>query len=718
MAALIAAGVITLLVIDWNMLRSTVNERASAASGRHFEIAGDLSIDIWSWTPEVVAHDVAFGNAPWASEPDMLRISEVYLKLRLLPILAGRLEVEQLRLVKPEVALERKDGVANWDLKGETASEVALEAAAPTEREDFPVLKSLEIEAAVFRFRHPDLDEPIEVRLDSLSLQAGGFEDPVRLKAEGTYQDQAFTLEGQGESFEKFRSTTETYDLVLDARIGNTHLAAEGSMEDPVTLAGIDAALALEGETLTELFEILALPLPASPPYAFSGRLTRDEDHWALHEFEGRFGESDLRGDLQAFTGGERIRIIADVESGSFRTEDLAGFWGEVEEKDGREATGDDHILSDEPISLPKLRRMDAEVRFHGKAVQSGPLQLEDLSADLELNDGLLTIQPLELGLATGRIAADLHLDGRGEIPQMAGDVKVEGLDLDALLSLFGLEDAGAGRLQGRLKMTMQGGSLRELGASAEGEGALIMSGGRIENLLLELLALDLQEAAEQWLTGDESQVEVLCLAMPTRIESGRFEAQPWILDTTDALVVISGFVDLDSQLVDIELKPYPKDFSLFNYLTSIEIQGNLAERSASANALEAAGKLVLKTLAAPFMPMFSSSIQDAAEEQSVPCESLRQQLESAMAEGDVGVEPAETAAPSGNSGGADPESDAVARIQSALNEAGFDLVADGIMGPNTEAALREFQRRRNLAPSGRPDAETLHELGISAAAE
>jgi hypothetical protein len=306
----------------------------------------------------------------------------------------------------------------------------------------------------------------------------------------------------------------------------------------------------------------------------------------------------------------------------------------------------------------------------------------------------------------------------------MAGDVTVEGLDINALLSLLGQENSAAGQLQGRVKMTMQGRSMRELGANANGEGALIMSGGRIENILLELLALDLQEAAGQWLTGDKSKVEVLCLAMPTRIESGRFEAQPWILDTTDALVTVSGFVDLGSEKVDIELEPHPKDFSLFNYLTSIEITGDLSERTARTSPLEVIGKLVLKTIAIPVMPLLSGSIQESAHERSEPCPSLRQKLETAMAEGEPGVTQAEDdrdsgagATPAAPADSA-PDAETVSRAQSALNKQGFDLAVDGIIGPDTEAALRDFQQRRNLPPSGRPNARTLHQLGLRETAD
>src|SRR3546814_5838939 len=112
----------------------------------------------------------------------------------------------------------------------------------------------------------------------------------------------------------------------------------------------------------------------------------------------------------------------------------------------------------------------------------------------------------------------------------------------------------------------------------------------------------------------------------------------------------------------------------------------------------------------------------EETRERGVPGESRRQRLQEAMAEGDGGL-PAD-AADRGEAEGAPPPAAAspvpdgaadaatVSRIQSALNETGFDLAVDGILGPDTEAALREFQARRNLQPSGRPDPRTLRQPG------
>lgn len=55
-----------------------------------------------------------------------------------------------------------------------------------------------------------------------------------------------------------------------------------------------------------------------------------------------------------------------------------------------------------------------------------------------------------------------------------------------------------------------------------------------------------------------------------------------------------------------------------------------------------------------------------------------------------------------------------VRQAQKTLNDRGFKTGGiDGKMGPQTQAALVNFQRAEKLAPSGRLDSQTLAALGI-----
>ena len=57
-----------------------------------------------------------------------------------------------------------------------------------------------------------------------------------------------------------------------------------------------------------------------------------------------------------------------------------------------------------------------------------------------------------------------------------------------------------------------------------------------------------------------------------------------------------------------------------------------------------------------------------------------------------------------------------VRSVQQALQGKGMDPgPIDGVVGPKTEQAVRDFQRKENLPQTGRMDAPTLQKLGVSA---
>lgn len=62
-------------------------------------------------------------------------------------------------------------------------------------------------------------------------------------------------------------------------------------------------------------------------------------------------------------------------------------------------------------------------------------------------------------------------------------------------------------------------------------------------------------------------------------------------------------------------------------------------------------------------------------------------------------------------------DGDTVRETQQILKDRGFNVGVDGIMGPRTQAALRQFQKSENLDPTGRLNRQTLVALGIQESA-
>jgi peptidoglycan hydrolase-like protein with peptidoglycan-binding domain len=73
--------------------------------------------------------------------------------------------------------------------------------------------------------------------------------------------------------------------------------------------------------------------------------------------------------------------------------------------------------------------------------------------------------------------------------------------------------------------------------------------------------------------------------------------------------------------------------------------------------------------------------------------------------------------AESGKAGAQHMSNDKVKAIQEALKSKGFDPgTPDGVIGPKTSQAIRDFQKSENLPVTGRIDDKTAKALGVEAA--
>ena len=111
---LVAAVLIGPSFVDWNAQKALITEEARKATGRELTIAGDVSLSIVP-TPALSAKQVSLANIQGGSAPAMVELEELEVRIALLPLIQGRLQVESVSRVGPQILLERlPDGRANW----------------------------------------------------------------------------------------------------------------------------------------------------------------------------------------------------------------------------------------------------------------------------------------------------------------------------------------------------------------------------------------------------------------------------------------------------------------------------------------------------------------------------------------------------------------------------------------------------------------------------
>jgi uncharacterized protein involved in outer membrane biogenesis len=645
---LVSVAIGALFLVDWNSFRKTIAERASATTGRQVEMRGDLDVVI-SWRPELRARDLVIANADWGSKPEMVHADDVYFQFRVWPLLRGRLEIDSMRLVGLDVLLEQQKDRANWEFQANTPEGTVVKAVAPKGREGFPVLRELVIENAKLTYRGPSMKQPIETEFARLEAHGGSIDDPVTLAMKGTYQKSPFNVTADLGSFSELRAGSQAYPVKARIDAGATSASFQGTISEPLEFQGVDGTMSLKGKNLDELYKLLGVPLPQSPRYQLTGKLSEQSKTWSVNGFKGALGSSDMHGDVAVNTGGERPHMTAKVTSTAVDMADIEGFWAAKPEQPG--STKGEHaaaappkpraedakadtkpaeaapVVPEEPIRLDKMRAMDVDLDFQGKSIKSSGPALDNINVKLKLVDGKAVLQPFELGIFKGRVAGNLTLDGSQKVPALSGDVRLQDVQLGSLLQATGLDDKSVGSFRGAARIRTNGGTLHQLLANMDGDGTLLMEGGQISRLLLELIALDLPKAIATWMRGNTEVVKITCLGAPFTAHEGDIVAKPWVFDTDTALVEITGDIDLRNERTRMELLPHPKDFSFFNLLTSITIEGDLKTRRADVNKLDAIAKVLLKTLTSPFMPVVSPPLEEETRAQH-PCDTLIAKLQ------------------------------------------------------------------------------------------
>ena len=582
--------VLVLALADASWLRGPVERRIEAATGREAHI-GALAVD-WGWPPRVLLDDVRLGNAPWATQGDMLQARGVRFEVAPWPLLGGRLVLPSLALDAPELLLERNDqGVGNWEFGTDDDGEgVAVGA--------------LQVRKGTLRLREHGQDTDLRLAVHSGEPAEGGAA-PLLLEGEGRYRAQPFSLEGRVDSPLELRRQGQGYRIDLTARAGGTVAQAQGTLTPPLDLQDFGVDFSLRGPTLQSLQTLLGLSFPDTPPYDVHGRLSRVGEVWRFRDFEGRIGDSDLSGRVTVDLAGERPHLEAKLRSDRLDLDDLgptiggAPGTGEGETASKAQAAlaaeraAQGRLLPDRAFRLQALRAMDADVTLDAAQVSTRKVPVSAMSVTLHLKDGVLTLEPLSFAAAGGRIAGDVRLDASVEPIATRADLQVRGLELPRLFRDSELGQRSLGTIAGTVELSGRGNSIADMLAHADGRAGAVMGRGRVSNLVLELAGLDIAEALGFLLTEDRT-VPVRCAFAEFAIEDGVMQASALVFDTTDTVVHGEGTINLGAERMDLVLHPRPRDSSIAALRVPLEVTGSLRDPDISPKG----GQLALRALA------------------------------------------------------------------------------------------------------------------------
>jgi len=262
---LAATLILFLSFADWNAYRGPIARFASAATGRDIVIRGNLDVDPWSWTPRIHVEGLHIGNTQrYRDRPALAEVRQADAHIKLLPLLMGRFDIVQLNLRGADVNLYRNpDGVSNW--ASESSRNKPL---------NMPAIRQFALRDGRVRFqddkRHLTLDAAFTTEESTDRRSPGRF----ALDGEGRINDRPFALTLTGAPLLNVRRD-RPYAFNADVHAGATHIVAQGAIDRPFDFGAWSANVEGSGPDLADLYALIGLALPNTPPYSLRGRVVR-----------------------------------------------------------------------------------------------------------------------------------------------------------------------------------------------------------------------------------------------------------------------------------------------------------------------------------------------------------------------------------------------------------------------------------------------------------
>jgi uncharacterized protein involved in outer membrane biogenesis len=605
-----AFGVLVLTLVlflsfaDWNALRGPIAGFASAATGRPIAIIGNLQVNPWSWTPRLHAQGLRIGNQHrFNARGQFAEIADADLKIKLLPLLIGRFDIVSLDLSGANVALYRgADGDANW-----ASAPGAARAGKPFK---MPAIRHFSIRDGHLLFNDDERHLTLNAAFTTEEVTAPSNGGRFALSGDGHINAQPFRLTLAGAPLIHVRPD-RPYTFTADVQAGATHIEANGAIAKPFDFGTWNANVKGSGPDLADLYRLTGLTLPNTPPYQLTGRLERAGQVYRMQDIAGRVGHSDLHGAFSATHQNDgRLLLDGNFSTASLDFDDLLAVLG-GKTNGARTATparansGDAaRIMPDARLDISRVRNMDARVSYRAAHVRSEHVPLRGFAIDINLDYGLLKLDPMTLELSQGRVNGAVSINARdSNTPLVNADVRLSQARIESVIPMGGHPPL-TGSLLGRARLSGRGASVREAAAHANGDVTFVTPHGEVREALAELTGIDVTRGLGLLLAHNEDKIDVRCGVASFHVNDGVASANTFVFDTKTMLIHGRGHVSLRDETLDLQLRGEPKEPRLVRVAAPITVQGSWSRPQLGVQAGRAAGQGVAALLASIAAPI------------------------------------------------------------------------------------------------------------------
>ncbi len=538
-------------------------ELASFAAGHAAASLGrTVAIDSLRITPGRVIgielRGVRLGNIAGGTRDEMASLARLSAEVEAWPLLRGAVEmpratVEGLSLYLERVAHRR----GNWvfgpmpdSAVPDSAPPAAPASAPPTDpfgetppdpvvrpgdRAALPVILDLRIVGSEVTYRTTS-GNLLHIALDSTTIAAADAQQPITLKADGSYNAVKVGIGGTMGSFVALRDPDVKFPMDVTATSGDTTLGFVGTAIDPLGVDGLEGRIAVRAGSLDTLLAIAGEGTRHPAKVELDADFVHRDNIWRATNGQGKLDGAAFTAPLLLLTegtGGQPDHVAVDI---ALTRLDLNRMLGPAP-KPGEADAGD----ADMPLRV--ATRPDPEViaRVAVQDLVYAKLRAKGVAMRAALVPGQITVDALSMATLGARVEATGALSATDKGGRITANVAMHDAAVEPLRLALGMRTLPiAGRLQGRVAVVAEGDTLNRATDAAHVSAVVGMTGGSIARSVIEKASTDIRSVFR----SAEGMTAVSCLLAVVDMTAGRGEALP--LRVRAATGTISGMATFD----------------------------------------------------------------------------------------------------------------------------------------------------------------------------
>ncbi len=623
----LAVAIMTLNSVDWSEYEEPIANAVKDATGRELRFSGALNVNV-GLSPGISADKVTLQNADWASRAEMLTLEHLEVRLKLLPLIFGRVEVSQLEVVGLDLLLETdQHGKGNWEFQPADAVDVEQAPATNDESSLTAVVKKAVIQNATVVYRDGVTGTSQRIDIVELIARMKSAHAPLIIDLMASYGEESIELTGElggiggllvGESLH--------VDLMLN--VAGARIDVTGQIADALAVSGINVSLSAKGKSLAALSSLAGTEIPDLGAYEIAANVIGTAEKFDLTNLSIDVADMQIDGDLKANIAAEPLRMEATLRSSRIDLTRWLSSDDAVEPESADAGSARDpsqRLFPDDPLPLDELNALEsidatvnlvidelivdsettlsnfsAAIRVTPKAVSISSLKLDVMDATIDGRIGLKA----QKSSANVQVALNVRHPSVGDLVEDDADTMLTGGPLDMDIDVVG-----------------RGRSIRDIMASLNGSLRLDLGTARIDDVWVQRAFSDVTSLLDQ--AGQADPIDLHCVTTNFVIKDGIALTDNLVVDTTGISLFGVGRIDLRDESLALEFDRLATSTTVASALPPFQLRGTLAAPKGKINTKA----LVRKSLGFGVALLTQSDVERAQVAAATGPERCRQRL-------------------------------------------------------------------------------------------